>query len=95
MTNAEIIYNEAIINGIYTEDEAIEILSMGINLPIHTYAVWQQLGYQVQKGQKAAIKTKLWKPVIKKAKNEDEEDEQKMILVNAALFTAEQVEKRS
>ena len=92
MTNEKIIINEAIRHEIYTEHEVIEILKTGANLPIHTYAAWRSMGYQVQKGEKAAIKTKLWKPVTKKNK-ESEENEVKMIMVNAALFTKEQVQK--
>lgn len=93
MTNNQIIFNEVIANEIMTEAEAIAILESGYRLPVHTYAEWQRTGYQVQKGQKAKIKTMLWKPVTKKAKTENEEDETKMIMVKASLFTADQVAK--
>ena len=92
MTNNQIIFNEVVANGIMTENEALEILESGYRLPVHTYAEWQRMGYQVQKGEKAAIKTKLWKPVTKKDKETDEK-EIKMIMVTAALFTNKQVAK--
>lgn len=94
MTNNEIIFNEVVMNGIFTEDEAINMIQNYGSLPIHTYTAWQAMGYQVQKGEKAAIKTMLWKPVKdKKASEETGEEKTKMIMVKAALFTFEQVAK--
>ena len=61
---------------------------------IHTYTVWQQLGYQVKKGQKAKASFLIWKHVAGK-KNEEtgEEAESKMFMKKASFFTFEQVEK--
>ena len=61
MTNNEIIYSEAIAAGIYTQEQADAILASGHALPIHTFPEWKRLGYSVKKGEKAAIKTRLWK----------------------------------
>ena len=61
MTNNEIIYSESIAAGIYTQDQADAILSSGHALPIHTFPEWKRMGYSVKKGEKAAIKTRLWK----------------------------------
>lgn len=94
MTNTEIIFNEAIMNNIFTEEEAVKILESGAQLPLHTFANWKSLGYSVKKGEKAKIKTRLWKPVkAKKKDSEDGEKEMKMYLCKAALFTADQVQK--
>lgn len=92
MTNNEIIANEVIFNELMTEEEVIATLEAGYRLPFHTYAEWQRLGYQVQKGEKAVIKTRLWKPITKKDE-ETGDNKTKMILVKAALFSNEQVAK--
>lgn len=81
MCNAEIITSEKILNNITEE--------------VHTYAKWQSLGFQVKKGEKAIIKTMLWKKV--KSKNKDtenvEEETSNFHLVKASLFSKSQVEK--
>ena len=59
---------------------------------IHTYAAWKSMGYQVKKGEKAIAKFTIWKQTVKKAKTEDEQDETKMFLANAAFFKSTQVE---
>ena len=59
---------------------------------IHTYATWKELGYQVQKGQKAVAQFTIWKYVTKKAENENEQDENKMFMKKASWFKASQVE---
>lgn len=65
---------------------------MGIVEPVDTYAGWKRNGYTVKRGEKATFKTKIWKPCNVKDKDTDE-TEIKLILVNAAFFTASQVEK--
>lgn len=80
MTNIEIIAMEKVNNGINPDME------------LHTYKIWQSLGYQVQKGQKAIVSTKLWKNVDVTDKKTGKK-EQKMILCNASLFSYEQVKK--
>ena len=76
MTNAQIIFQasqelaEAGIIG-YTgrEFEAIDgegnKIMMKETEEIHTYAAWKELGYQVQKGQKAVAKITIWKCTVK------------------------------
>lgn len=59
--------------------------------PIHTYQKWKELGYQVQKGEKAVAQFMIWKHVAKKGKTEDEEDETKMFMKKASWFTFSQV----
>ena len=60
--------------------------------PIHTYAGWKERGYQVKKGEHAIAQFPIWKHVVKKAKEEGEEDETKMIMKKASWFKASQVE---
>ena len=95
MTNIQIVASEVITNNIMTKEEVEEMLSTKGWLPFMTYEEWKYNGYQVKKGSKAVIKTKLWKQV--KRKNEEGEEEKtllkKFILVNASLFSMDQVEK--
>ena len=80
MTNIEIIQFEKQNNNLNPDCE------------LHTYAIWKSLGYQVQKGQKAIINTKLWKMIDVKDKKTGKKQE-KMILCNASLFSYEQVKR--
>ena len=101
MTNAEIIFNTAQAlaeNGIigYTgrEFEAVndkgETVMIKETEPIHTYAAWKSLGYQVQKGQKAIASFKIWKRTVKEDK-ETGEKESNMFMTKAYFFTMAQV----
>lgn len=94
MTNLEIIANEAVANGLLTEEQVeVMILTHG-GLPYMTYAEWKYNGYQVKKGAKAVIKTKLWKMVKSKKEEQNEEgNKTNFIMVPASLFGADQVEK--
>lgn len=104
MTNADIIFSERMnlmnegkikstgrkliveINGEKQEIEEPE--------QIHTYQIWKELGYQVQKGQKAITQITIWK--FTPAKDQDNqmlEEEGKMFLKKASFFSASQVEK--
>ena len=65
---------------------------------VDTFAGWNRRGFKVKKGEKATFKTKIWKPskhTVKEEKDgqEVEQEYENMILVNAAFFRAEQVEK--
>ena len=61
----------------------------GIDGDLYTYQEWKQRGYQVQKGQKAMLSTKLWKQVTKKIEGIETK---KFYLVNASLFHESQVQ---
>lgn len=76
-----------------TEIISIETGLRGITEKVDTFAGWQRKGYVVNKGQKAAFKTKIWKPCKVKEKDENgkETTENKLIMVNAAFFTQSQV----
>lgn len=96
MTNLEIVIGEAINHGVFTEEQIQGYLSEG-DLPLKTFKSWQDAGYTVRKGQKARLQTKLWQLKAKKKKEaaESQEDEknEKFILVPAYLFTLDQVAK--
>ena len=98
MTNIEIICNELVNHKIYTENELTTMLEKGIDIPCHTYNEWKKLGYQVKKGEKASIATRLWKHNDKKEPKYDKdgkEIEQRDFYLNYAyLFLASQVEKQ-
>lgn len=80
MTNADIITNAKLLNGI-TEDA-------------HTYAYWKKLGYQVKKGEKAKFKCQIWKYTSKKVEEKGEEKEKSsMFMKMASFFTESQVEE--
>lgn len=49
MTNMEIIFNDAINNGIYTEEEATKIIEKCGGLPLHTFNEWKRRGYSIKK----------------------------------------------
>ena len=61
--------------------------------PIHTYSVWKELGFQVQKGQKAVAQITIWKYKAGKHNEETDTDEtSRMFLKRASFFTRKQVE---
>lgn len=66
-------------------------------IPIHTFAGWKSLGYQVQRGQKAIAKFPIWKHKSggsHKNRNTGEEEStvEKMFLTDAFFFSQNQVE---
>jgi hypothetical protein len=88
MTNAQIIFNEALelmkdgiigttgrqIKISYEKDgEQVEEI-INEPEPIHTYKEWQNLGMQVQKGQKAVAKFQIWMWAKGKTKKLSKED---------------------
>lgn len=75
MTNRQIIITESALHGIAET--------------VHTYEGWKARSYQVQRGQRALFKAKIWKPVRRTGK--DGEEHEKMLLVNAAFFGESQV----
>lgn len=109
MTNANIILNESIrlmnegiigTTGRTFEivDENGETKQIAEPEALHTYQAWKQMGYQVQKGEKAIAKFKIWKCTRKAEEIETENgeiviDKKKMFLVNASFFKASQVAK--
>lgn len=56
---------------------------------IHTYQAWQDLGYQVRKGEKAITKLTIWKHV-----DGGETEGGRMFRKTSAFFSASQVDKK-
>lgn len=117
MTNAQIIFNESItlmeqgkLNGTgnmitvitVNEDGQEEKKQIEEPEPIHTYAAWKQLGFQVKKGSKAITQINIWKHVSRKEEVEvkytdgttgtEEVDNSKMFMKLSSFFSASQVE---
>lgn len=58
---------------------------------IHTYAAWKEMGYQVQKGQKAIASFTIWKHTSKE-NEETGERKENMFMKRASFFKRSQVE---
>lgn len=90
MTNQEIIALE--LEALGEEGETVEELL--------TFLEWKKRGYSVNKGETAFIKVQLWKPIMQKVKETDENGKEKEVkkkrfkLVMTALFTQDQVSKQ-
>ena len=107
MTNAMIILIESvrlmedgIIEGtgemIEVEDSNGNKKYLEVAEPIHTYQAWQELGYQVRKGEKAIAKFPIWKYSESKRKddNEQEKARAKMFMKVSAFFKLSQVDRK-
>ena len=112
MTNAQIIgaaaqalaeegkikYTGRVIKALNPEGKEVEIKETEA---IHTFAAWKELGYQVQKGQKAVVALTIWKHT--KAKQDSLKDKDgnelqfvdkgRMFMKTAHFFSASQVAK--
>lgn len=85
-------------SGIFTAAEATAIPSTGRRLPLHTYAEWKRLGYQVKEGEQAALVLDLWRFGKNKAAEYENGEEaeaagEHAYMAKAHLFTAQQVKK--
>lgn len=105
MTNAQIIGNASIelmnAGKIGTTGRTlifIDATGTEITMPepeaIHTYSTWKEMGYQVQKGQKAVAKITIWKHAVRTIKTDDgsEAQQEHMFPKLSAFFAAHQVE---
>lgn len=74
-------------------------ISMDIDAPLHTYSKWQELGYQVKRGEKSQHQIQIWKACSKKVKTDEESNVEvtsvRCIPKMAYFFTLDQVEKKS
>ena len=99
MTNFELITGAAIAEGIYTEQEIVELIKQTGDLPLHTFAEWKRMGYRVKKGEHAKMTCFIWKwsdkqkAVEQEDGNEVEIDASHFYKTKAFFFTKEQVEK--
>ena len=108
MTNEQIIFNNSVLlmeEGIIgttgrtfeVENEDGTKKTIQEPEPIHTFATWHNLGYQVQKGQKAVAKFPIWKHKNagrRKNKNTgvEEDIEERLFLTDAFFFSRSQVQ---
>lgn len=101
MTNAQIIFNESqrlAAEGIikYTgrvfkmQDMAGDEVIVKETEEIHTYNAWKDMGFQVQKGEKAVAQFVIWK-YRGKVNEETNEEEGQMFMKMASFFTRKQV----
>lgn len=81
--------------------QACALANIAVDTEVDTYAGWSRKGYTVKRGEHAVFKTKIWKPCKRKKDAEQTENAEqteanskRLILVNAAFFTDEQVEKK-
>lgn len=99
MTNFQIIFNEAVANGLYTEAEAISLIQEHGGLPLHTFAEWKRHGLLVKKGEHAKLTCYIWRMKNKtgtlpmKDGDDVEIDENHWYKTKAFFFTRDQVEK--
>lgn len=91
MTNAEIIFRESME---LVKEGKLELVNE-LPEPIHTFAKWKSLGYQVRKGEKAIAKITIWKYTSKKTEDEDgnEIENGRCFPKVSAFFKSSQVEK--
>lgn len=73
MTNQEIILRTAAASGIFEPSFIEACITSGHMLPFHTYKVWQDLGYQVKKGEKG-FPIVIWNARTKKAADAGSDD---------------------
>lgn len=107
MTNAQIIFNASMelmkagtigtTGRTFTyETEDGEKITVQEPEPIHTYAAWQEKGYQVRKGEKAIAQITIWKQgkayTTKDADGNEIQKDGKMFQKTAYFFKASQVD---
>jgi len=87
---------------IQVQDAEGEVKELDVPEPIHTYAAWKSLGYQVKKGSKAVAQFPVWKYMNGKMEAEEVRDDVDVeknenrkycFMKKASFFTAAQVEK--
>ena len=91
MTNDEIVLRKTAQYLGISVDEAANMAMLGTLPVFHTYAYWQELGYQVQKGEKAKFSAKIWKQGHRK--DDEGQAHEIMFLKQSAFFAFDQVKK--
>ena len=105
MTNEEIILQTAIAAGLYSEDEALELMETEGELPLHSMLGWKHRSpkgfeYRIKKGEHG-IECRLWQKRKKKkfdqpaekASQTEPETSRDFYLVKTFLFDKSQIEK--
>lgn len=91
MTNAEIIFIESME---LVKEGKLQLVN-DLPEPIHTFAKWKSMGYNVKKGEKAIAKITIWK-YSQRTRIDDagnEIDVSKCFPKTSAFFKTSQVEK--
>ena len=97
MNNTQIIANEAVASGFFTEEEVAELVEEGKDIPFHTFAVWKAAGF-VPKAGTHGWECRLWRKKNTKSnvdENEATEEERKreFYLTKSFLFHISQVQR--
>ena len=105
VTNEQIIYENAISAGIFTEEEAMSILEKEGELPLHSLSGWKirsPKGYEIRirKGEHAILTINLWKkkkkkksePITEENEEEQKETDRDFYLTKTFLFSDKQIE---
>ena len=88
---------------IQVQDAEGGVKELDVPEPIHTYAGWKSLGYQVKKGSKAVAQFPVWKytkgkkadeEVSEDVDGEKEKNHMHCFMKKASFFTMDQVEKK-
>lgn len=98
MSNQEIINTAAIQCGIYSKEEVADFEANFQRLPLHTYAEWKKMGYQVRKGEHAVLKCKIFmyrgdEPGDGSDTDPEKEVKGSFYMKSASFFRREQVDK--
>lgn len=80
---------------VIVEDENGNKKELDVPEEIHTYQVWKELGFQVQKGEKAIAQFPIWKYTSKKTENKNGMEVEKghMFMKTASFFKSSQVKE--
>lgn len=91
MTNAETIYRQSLI---LVSEGKLQLINNQPE-PIHTYAKWKSMGYNVKKGEKAIAKFAIWKYTKRTTTDKDgnEIPDDRCFSKVSAFFKFSQVEK--
>ena len=103
MNNEQMIFNIAVAHGVYTQEEAEQIIADHGELPLHSLQGWKYRSpagyeYRIKKGEHG-LETRLWKKrkgkkVVEEDIDQDEIEPEKryFYLAKTYLFSEEQVE---
>lgn len=100
MNNMQIIANEAVASGYFTEEEIEELIENGEDIPFHTYAIWKSRYGMVPKRNSKGWECRLWRKKDKKKVDEKETEEvseedrkNNFYLTKSFLFHISQLQK--
>ena len=97
MNNMQIIANEAVASGFFSEEEVRVLIEEGKDIPFHTYAIWKSIGFAPKAGS-CGWECRLWRKKNAKSNIDDnevteEERSNEFYLTKSFLFHISQVQK--